>query len=129
MSPIIPFAFLDSLIALLQDYFGNVTEASLKDSFDVVLQILEETLSAPQAVLTDASALRELVPPPSLYAKVVNAATSALSASANASNIASIAEARQVLASPIPWRRQGLRYQYQEVYMDVVEEIGGIVDV
>jgi AP-3 complex subunit mu len=76
-------------------------------------------------MLTDASALKELIPPLSLYSKVLNAATAALSP---ATNSQAGAEGRHTLSSPIPWRRNGLKYSAQEVYFDVIEEFGGIVD-
>jgi hypothetical protein len=78
-------------------------------------------------MLTDASALKELIPPPSLYSKVLNAATSALSPAMNPATQAG-PEGRHTLSSAIPWRRNGLKYPAQEVYFDVVEEIGGIID-
>lgn len=39
VDPELPFAFLEALIAVLEDYFGKLSEAVIKDSFDVVLQV------------------------------------------------------------------------------------------
>lgn len=39
VDPALPFAFLEALIAVLEDYFGKLSEAVIKDSFDVVLQV------------------------------------------------------------------------------------------
>lgn len=37
--PLIAFAFLDAFTEILQDYFGIVSVATLKDNFDIVYQV------------------------------------------------------------------------------------------
>lgn len=80
-------------------------------------------------MLTDASALKELIPPVTLLNKMIGAATSALAPSSHDKNSpAHVIEARHTLSSPIPWRRQSIRYQSQEAYFDLCEELTAIVD-
>ena len=39
MDPLFAFAFLQSFVEILQEYFGTVSAATLKDNFDVVYQV------------------------------------------------------------------------------------------
>lgn len=39
VDPLFAFAFLQSFVEILQDYFGTVSAATLKDNFDVVYQV------------------------------------------------------------------------------------------
>ena len=39
VDPVLPFAFLQSLVDVLEEYFGSISEAVIKDSFDLVLQV------------------------------------------------------------------------------------------
>lgn len=95
------------------------------------MQILEEAIAMPHPVLTDASAMKELIPPPTFFTRMLSAASSALapgSSNASAHNAPAILEARQTLSSPIPWRRNGIRHQNQECFFDIAEELNAIVD-
>lgn len=39
VDPVYAFSFLQTFIEILQEYFGTVTAATLKDNFDVVYQV------------------------------------------------------------------------------------------
>ncbi|GAA6059442.1 hypothetical protein JCM10212_005381 [Sporobolomyces blumeae] len=125
IDPLVPLTFLNELHEVLLNYIGgNITEASLKDNFDVVLALLQEMLANGRPQLSQASQLRELVDPPSqLLAKVaLNAATVAglavpMQTSANA-----------LLTSPLPWRRQGIKYNSNEIYLDLLETLSCTLD-
>ena len=39
VDPLFAFAFLQSFVDILQEYFGTVCAATLKDNFDVVYQV------------------------------------------------------------------------------------------
>jgi AP-3 complex subunit mu len=39
VDPLVAFAFLQAFIDILNDYFGTVSDATLKDNFDVVYQV------------------------------------------------------------------------------------------
>lgn len=41
------FAFLDSFLETLEQYLGDITEASIKDNFDVVYMVSSHALSYP----------------------------------------------------------------------------------
>jgi AP-3 complex subunit mu len=48
VNPLFAFAFLDSFLETLTEYLGEVTEASIKENFDIVYMVSCET-----AIVTD----------------------------------------------------------------------------
>jgi AP-3 complex subunit mu len=43
VNPLFAFAFLDSFLETLTEYLGEVTEASIKENFDIVYMVSCET--------------------------------------------------------------------------------------
>ncbi|KAK4057449.1 hypothetical protein OIO90_001518 [Microbotryomycetes sp. JL221] len=116
VDPIIPLTFLDRFHSVLETY----------DNFDIVLALMEEMMASGRPLVSESSQLKELVVPPSqLLAKVANTAAT-VAGLANAMPIQSPANA--LLASPLPWRRQGLRYSSNEIYFDMIETLEFVLD-
>ncbi|KAG1820564.1 clathrin adaptor mu subunit [Suillus subaureus] len=126
--PLIAFAFLDCFIEILQDYFGIVSVATLKDNFDIVYQVRghfsKETLdSSGHPLTTSPNALSDIVLSPSLISKLLASVSPATpGASSFGSNGAGGA-----FTSPIPWRKAGVRHNHNEILFDIVEDMRGIV--
>ena len=125
MDPLIPFAFLHKVVAILQEYLIGSTDPALMtedlicEHFDIVYELMEEMLDgAGHVLLTEVNALKDIVLPPSWLDKLIH--TVGLSSSAE--------HARTSLASPIPWRRPNSKYAKNEVYLDIVETMDGIVN-
>ncbi|KAJ3518849.1 hypothetical protein NMY22_g13480 [Coprinellus aureogranulatus] len=73
--PLLGFAFIQTFVDIFEEYFGGVSLAAVKENFDVVYQLLEETLdSVGHPLTTSHNALRDIVLPPSLLSKLINAA-------------------------------------------------------
>ncbi|KAG6830632.1 hypothetical protein H0H92_015724 [Tricholoma furcatifolium] len=125
VDPLFAFAFIQTFIDILNEYFGNVSAATLKDNFDVVYQLLEETLdSGGHPLTTSSNALRDIVLPPSLLTKLLNVAGANITSSINSgSGLGS-----GPFSSPIPWRKAGVRYASNEIYFDMVEELKATVN-
>ncbi|KAF5387738.1 hypothetical protein D9615_000065 [Tricholomella constricta] len=125
VDPLFAFAFIHTLVDILNEYFGNVSAATLKENFDVVYQLLEETLDAGGHPLTTSSnALRDIVLPPTLLTKLLNVAGANITTTINSgSGLGS-----GPFSSPIPWRKAGVRYASNEIYFDMVEELKAIVN-
>ncbi|KAG6861195.1 hypothetical protein C0995_002822 [Termitomyces sp. Mi166 len=125
VDPLFAFAFIQAFIDILNEYFGNVSAATLKDNFDVVYQLLEETLdSGGHPLTTSSNALRDIVLPPSLLTKLLSVAGANITSSINSgSGLGS-----GPFSSPIPWRKAGLRYASNEIYFDMIEELKAIVN-
>ncbi|KAI0092541.1 clathrin adaptor mu subunit [Irpex rosettiformis] len=121
MDPLYVFAFLRTFVDILREYLGSISAESLKDNFDVVYQLLEETLDASgHPSTTYPNALRDIVLPPSLLQKILSAA--------GVNGLASSSSSTHPFASPIPWRKTGVRYNNNEIFFDIVEELRTIVN-
>jgi len=119
-----------------------VNDVTMRENFDVSLQLLSETFSAPYPVSTDASALQELVPTSSLFSKMLLAGLAA--ATQATSSVGSSSSHNQhngiggglngsmtpssLFSSPLYWRRSGIKYAQNEIYFDINEEVKAIID-
>ena len=63
--------------------------------------------------------LRDIVIPPSLLTKLLSVAGANVNTSPGASG---------PFSSPIPWRKAGLRYNKNEIYFDIVEDLKAVID-
>lgn len=139
VDPLYAFAFMQTFVDILREYFGYISAETLKENFDIVYQVrhtsftspynalrpmsqlLEETLDAGGHPLTTSpNALRDIVLPPSLLNKVLSVA--------GVPGLATPLVGPQPFASPIPWRKAGVRYNNNEIYFDVVETLEAIVN-
>ncbi|KAK2466394.1 hypothetical protein APHAL10511_002036 [Amanita phalloides] len=126
VDPLVAFSFLQTFIDILREYFGVVNANTMKENFDVVYQLLEETLDAGGHPLTTSSnALREIVLPPSLITKLLSVAGGNIASTINAGN--GLGSTGGPFSSSIPWRRAGVRYTNNEIYIDIVENLKAIV--
>ena len=67
---------------------------------------------------TERNALRDIVLPPSLLNKILSVTGTAGLAKASPTPF----------ASPIPWRRAGVKHNNNEVYFDLVEDLKAVVN-
>ncbi|KAH9967729.1 Mu homology domain-containing protein [Lactifluus volemus] len=122
LDPLYAFTFIRTFLDILVEYFGQVTAPTLRDNFDTVHQLLEETLDAGGHPLTTSpNALREIVIPPSLMTKI-------LSVTGVSGLTGPTMNSMSAFSSPIPWRRAGVRYNNNEVYFDIVETLDAVVN-
>ncbi|KAH9853898.1 clathrin adaptor mu subunit [Lenzites betulinus] len=121
VDPLYAFAFLQTFADILREYFGHVSAETLRENFDVVYQLFEETLdSGGHPLTTSPNALRDIVLPPTLLHKVLSVA--------GVSGLATSSASSHPFASPIPWRKAGVRYNNNEIYFDVVETLDAIIN-
>ncbi|KAJ7229033.1 Mu homology domain-containing protein [Mycena pura] len=124
VDPLFAFAFLQTFTDILREYFGALSAATLKDNFDVVYQLLEETLdSGGHPLTTSPNALRDIVLPPSLLSKLLSVAGANINSTINSGS-----SIGGPFSSPIPWRKAGLKYNSNEIYFDMEEQLKAIVN-
>lgn len=98
-----------------------LTEDAIKDHFDVVYQLLEEMIdgSSGHPFTTEPNALKEVVIPPSILSKVMDAAgMPGMSTLPSGHN----------MGGGIPWRKSGVRYTNNEIYFDIIEEMDALLE-
>lgn len=125
VNPLLPLTFLRRVVRVLQEYLVGstspelLTEEVLCEHFDVVYQLIEEMLDGDgHVLLTEVNALKDIVLLPSWLDKLVQ--TVGLDAAAD--------RGRTSLTSPVPWRRPNSKYAKNEVYVDLIESLQGMVD-
>ncbi|KAE9403794.1 clathrin adaptor mu subunit [Gymnopus androsaceus JB14] len=127
VDPLLAFAFLQTFIDILREYLGTVSAATIRDNFDIVYQLFEETLdSGGHPLTTYSNALRDIVIPPSLLNKLLSATGTNFNSTINSGFGAGAAAGP--FSSPLPWRKTGVRYNSNEVYFDIVEELKAVVN-
>jgi AP-3 complex subunit mu len=120
VDPLLAFAFIRTFTEILQEYFGTITPATLRENFDVVYQLLEETLdSSGHPLTTSPGTLKDIVIPPSLFNKILSSIGPSGMGSATGSS---------AFNSPIPWRKAGIKHNHNEIYFDIVERLEGTVN-
>lgn len=117
--PLLVVEFLHRIMDIFADYFSECTEQRIKEHYVTVYELLEEMLDNGYPLATESNILKELIRPPSLVRSVVNAMT-------GESNIRSQLPTGQL--SNIPWRRTGVKYTNNEIFLDLIEEIDCIID-
>lgn len=75
--PMFVFAFIQTLLDVLQEYLGEVSAGTIRDNFDVVYQLLEEMLDNGYPLTTEPNALRDIIMPPSFFKKILAVAGTA----------------------------------------------------
>ncbi|KAJ4472058.1 Mu homology domain-containing protein [Lentinula aciculospora] len=127
VDPLLAFAFLQTFIDILREYLGTVSAATLRDNFDIVYQLFEETLdSGGHPLTTYSNALRDIVIPPSLLNKLLSVTGTNFNSTINSGFGAGAAAGP--FSSPLPWRKTGVRYNNNEIYFDIVEQLKAIVN-
>ncbi|CAO3614110.1 unnamed protein product [Cunninghamella blakesleeana] len=117
VDPMLVFEFIHRIIDVLSDYLGDVSEASIRENFVTVYQLLEEMMDYGYPLTTEPNALKEIIMPPTMINKVITTVGAA----------AGVAPKFPQNVSNIPWRKAGVKYTQNEIYFDIVEEIDATV--
>eukprot|EP00980_Cylindrotheca_fusiformis_P003296 scaffold743_cov117-Cylindrotheca_fusiformis.AAC.15 len=120
VSPLMILEFLHRVADIFVDYFGSpADESTIKDNFSTVYQLLEEMVDYGWPLTTEPNALKQMIRPPSVMAKLQSVVFA---------NTAVSDELPRGTISNIPWRAAGVSYSQNEIYMDIVEAVDAIVD-
>ncbi|KAJ3247933.1 AP-3 complex subunit mu-2 [Chytriomyces hyalinus] len=119
VQPLVIVEFLQRMVDILIEYFGEISEIIIKEHFVFVYELLEEMLDHGHPYITEPAILKDMVPPPSLLASMMNAVS--LSGTA-------VQHVPQASFSQVPWRASNIRYAKNEFYMDVIESLNVIQD-
>mmetsp|Transcript_23232 Transcript_23232/g.30086 ORF Transcript_23232/g.30086 Transcript_23232/m.30086 type:complete len:442 (-) Transcript_23232:118-1443(-) len=118
--PILVIELLHRIADTFCDYFGgNCDETSLKDNFSLVYQLLEEMLDYGLPLTTEPNALKAMIAPPSVMGRLQSMAT-------GKSSISDVLPDGTI--SSMPWRKAGVKYAQNDIYLDIIEEVDSIVD-
>lgn len=119
VAPLLVVEFLHRVADIFRDYFGACDEASLKDNFSTVYQLLEEMLDHGTPLTTEPNALKAMIEPPSVMGRLQTMAT-------GKSTVSDVLPDGTI--SSMPWRKAGVKYAQNDIYLDIIEEVDAIVD-
>jgi len=123
VSPLLVIEFLHRIADIFVDYFGSpADESAIKENFSTVYQLLEEMVDYGWPLTTEPNALKAMIRPPTVMAKIQSVVT-------GGSNAIVSDALPSGTVSNMPWRAAGVHYTNNEIYIDIVEEIDAIVDV
>lgn len=117
--PLLAIEFLHRVFDIFEEYFGTVEESTIKENFATVYQLLEEMMDFGYPLTTEPNALKAMIKPASVISRLTSAAT-------GVSNVSDILPDGTI--SNMPWRKTGVKYAQNEIYLDIIEEIDAIVD-
>lgn len=107
------FKYMTSLVDLFRSYFeGALNENSVKRNFVLIYELLEETMDFGFPQLTEPAALKSFI-----LQKGVRGELDAAASTQQAKN------ATLTVTGAVSWRRPGLKYNKNEVFLDIVEEV------
>lgn len=117
--PLLCIEFLHRVFDIFEEYFGTVEESTIKENFATVYQLLEEMMDYGYPLTTEPNALKAMIKPASVISRITAAAT-------GVSNVSDVLPDGTI--SNMPWRKTGVKYAQNEIYLDIIEEIDAIVD-
>lgn len=118
--PLIIIEFLHRVFEIFEEYFGTVEESSIKENFSTVYQLLEEMMDYGYPLTTEPNALKAMIKPPSVISRLT------LATIGGTSNVSDVLPDGTI--SNMPWRKTGVKYAQNEIYLDIIEEVDAIVD-
>ena len=120
-NPLGVIEFLHRMFDTFENYFGEVCESNIKDNFSTVYQLLEEMMDFGYALTTEPNALKLMIKPPSVLARVANALGRGTSQVSD--------ELAEGTISNMPWRMTNVVHTQNEIYLDIIEEVDSILSV
>ncbi|KAK2576578.1 hypothetical protein KPH14_005248 [Odynerus spinipes] len=98
------FVFLHKVVQVMQEYFKELEEESIRDNFVVIYELLDELLDFGYPQTTDSKILQEYITQEGhkleIQPRIPMAVTNAVS-----------------------WRSEGIKYRKNEVFLDVIESV------
>ena len=122
--PLLVIEFLHRVASIFTEYFGSpCDENAIKDNFSTVYQLLEEMVDNGWPLTTEPNSLKSMIRPPTLVGKLEKVV---MGTQSNAAVSESLPDGT---ISNMPWRKAGVKYAHNEIYVDIFEEVDAIVDI
>lgn len=101
------FEFLNKMVSVLESYFGNISEESVKNNFVLIYELLDEILDYGYPQKTDSGILKTYITQQGIRGQ-------------------STEEQKQItsqVTGQISWRRENIKYRKNELFLDVLESV------
>ena len=120
VSPLLVIEFLHRVADVFGEYFGGVDEIAIKENFSTCYQLLEEMMDNGYPLTTEPNALKAMIRPPTVMGKFQSQITGKSTMVSN--------DLAEGMISSMPWRKAGVKYAQNEIYIDIIEEVDAIID-
>ncbi|XP_041480038.1 AP-2 complex subunit mu [Lytechinus pictus] len=101
------FEFLAKLMEVMTSYFGKVTEDNIKNNFVLIYELLDEILDYGYPQNTDTGILKTYITQQGV----------------KSSSKEEQAQITNQVTGQIGWRREGIKYRRNELFLDVLEDV------
>eukprot|EP00057_Strongylocentrotus_purpuratus_P029821 XP_779923.2 PREDICTED: AP-2 complex subunit mu [Strongylocentrotus purpuratus] len=101
------FEFLAKLMEVMTSYFGKVTEDNIKNNFVLIYELLDEILDYGYPQNTDTGMLKTYI----------------IQQGIKSSSKEEQAQITNQVTGQIGWRREGIKYRRNELFLDVLENV------
>lgn len=101
------FEFLAKLMEVMTSYFGKVTEDNIKNNFVLIYELLDEILDYGYPQNTDTGILKTFITQQGI----------------KSSTKEEQAQITNQVTGQIGWRREGIKYRRNELFLDVLENV------
>lgn len=109
------FKFMTSLVSLFKSYFeGELCEKSIKSNFVLMYELMDEVMDFGLPQITEATTLKSLIFQKGFRSELAELFEEKKTVDPNAT--------LQVTGS-VSWRREGIKYKKNEVYLDLIEQV------
>eukprot|EP01118_Nematostelium_gracile_P010038 TRINITY_DN3420_c0_g1_i2.p1 TRINITY_DN3420_c0_g1~~TRINITY_DN3420_c0_g1_i2.p1 ORF type:complete len:216 (-),score=37.17 TRINITY_DN3420_c0_g1_i2:360-1007(-) len=120
--PLLIMEFLNRIWELFEEYFGKVTEQSLKLNFVIVQYLLDEVMDNGMPFITESNVLTSFIRPADVINKVIKIDVPIPFRSTIAPDLP------EGLFTNTPWRKKNTRYASNDLFVDLEEEMDCSMD-
>jgi len=115
------FTFLSHVVRLCYQYFGSCDENSIRGNFVLLYELLDEICDDGYPQITAGETLKTFITQKSPKMDALASKQEQERAARDEQRMA--IEAAKQVTSAVQWRREGLSYKKNEVYLDIVESV------
>jgi len=101
------FQFITRMADVMTDYFGKVTEDNIKNNFVLIYELLDEVLDYGYPQNTDVGILKTFITQQGIKSQSKE----------------ETAQITSQVTGQIGWRREGIKYRRNELYLDIMESV------
>merc|ERR1712002_1156569 len=101
------FEFLLKMLTVMQSYFGKISEENIKNNFVLIYEILDEILDFGYPQNTDTGILKTFITQQGVKSQTKE----------------ETAQITSQVTGQIGWRREGIKYRRNELFLDVLEYV------
>lgn len=112
------FTFLQTLVNVLESYFKDVQEESIRDNFVIVYELLDEMMDNGYPQTTEVKLLKGFIKTESYQLE---------NPFSKKNQIANQIDAAKQVSNVVSWRQEGIKYSKNEFFLDVVEKLSMLI--